>query len=307
MFPNYARFGFFERAFFDAHQSGNKDGKNNMSRKNRATEEQNPTPEQSTQDLPKDSFQEKGERIVESASRLFEGKAKQVRNAVIAIVAVAVIGGVAYVWMNRSDEAGQAALGKAIGISQATIVEIPAPDSTELTFKTEAERDKAALKAFDDVVAKHGGEAAEKARFMAATIRLKTDRKAALDALKVLSDANSETGELARFALAQALVGDGKFDEAIGIYNRIVSSSRGVIPMDKINFEIASTLEKQGKKDEALTKFFAIAKKGQDAKDKDGNPAPLTTSATKAKERVEKLSPEKAKELNQVTTLPVAK
>ncbi len=61
---------------------------------------------------------------------------------------------------------------------------------------------------------------------------MKTDRKAALDALKVLSDANSETGELARFALAQALVGDGKFDEAIGIYNRIVSSSRGVIPMD---------------------------------------------------------------------------
>lgn len=277
-----------------------------MSRKNRTAEEQNPA-NQPVGDAPKDAFQAKGEKVVEGASKFFEGKSKQIRNVIIAVVVLAVLGGVAYVWMNRSEGEGQAALGKAVEISQASIVEIPAPDSTEVTFKTEAERDKAALKAFDDVAAKHGGEVAEKAKFFAATIRLKSDRRAAIDVLRGLADASTETGELARFALAQALVQDGKADEAVALYKKIESSSQGVIPADKVKFEMASALEKQGRKDEAVAVYFEIAKKGVDAKDKDGNPAALTTSATKAKERVEKLSPEKAKELNQAPAPSVAK
>ena len=277
-----------------------------MSRKNRSAEEEIPA-NQPPGEAPKDAFQEKGERVVEGASKFFEGKGRQIRNAVIAVVVLVVVGGIAYVWMNRSEGEGQAALGKAVEISQASIVEIPAPDSTEVTFKTEAERDKAALKAFDDVVAKHGGEVAEKAKFFAATIRLKSDRKSALDVLRGLADASTETGELSRFALGQALVQDGKFDEAIAVYKRIESASQGVIPADKIKFEIASALEKQGKKDEAVSVYLGIAKKGLNAKDKDGNPATLSTSATKAKERVEKLSPEKAKELNQAPAPSVAK
>jgi len=268
-----------------------------MSRKNRVSEEQNTAPNQSGGSAPKDAFQEKGEKVVEGASKLFEGKGKQIRNAVVAVVIIAILGGIAFVWMSRSEAGAQAALGKAIEIAEAPIVEVPAPDSTEVTFKTQEERAAAALKAFDDVAAKHGGAIGEKAKYMAATLRLRTDRTTALTVLSEISNSSSITGEMARFALAQAQVEDGKLDDAIGTYNRIVSSSQGVIPVDKIQFEIASILEKQGKKDEAVAKYFEIAKKGLEAKDKDGNPAPMTTSATKAKQRVEKLSPEKATEL----------
>jgi hypothetical protein len=270
-----------------------------MSRKNRVSEEQNPSADQTGAGAPKDAFQEKGERVVEGASKLFEGRGKQIRNALVGLLVLAILGGIAYVWMSRSDARAQAALGKAIEISEAPIVEIPAPDSTELTFKTQNERAAAALKAFDDVAEKDGGEIGEQARYMAATLRLRTERADAITALTEISNSSSITGELASFALAQALVEDGKLDDAIGTYNRIVSSSRGVVPADKLQFEIASILEKQGKKDEAVAKYFEIAKKGLEAKDKDGNPAPMTTSATKAKQRVEKLSPEKAKELVQ--------
>jgi len=279
-----------------------------MSRKNRVAEETNTTQSQTGGETPKDGFQERGERVVEGASKFFEGKGKQIRNAVIALAVIAIVGGAVYLWMGRGEASAQAALGKAIAITTAPIVEIPASDSTEITFKTEKDRDAAALKAFDQVASEHGGDVAEKAKFLAATIRLKTDRKAALDMLKGLADASSETGELARFALGQALTDDGKFDEAIATYKRILSASEGVIPTDKVQFEVASVLEKQGKVGEAVTKYVEIAKKGVDAKDKEGNPAPMSASATKAKQRVEKLDPEKGKALVPAPiTAPVAK
>ena len=279
-----------------------------MSRKNRSAEETNPTQNQTGAEMPKDSFQEQGERVVETASKLFEGKGKQIRNAVIAIAVIALVGGAVYLWMGRAEASAQAALGKALAITESQIVEIPASDSTEVTFKTGQERDAAALKAFDQVAKEHGGDVGEKAKFLAATIRLKSDRKAALDTLKGLSDASTETGELAKFAMAQALTDDGKFDDAIAMYNKILSASQSVVPSDKVQFEIASILEKQGKSSEAVNKYIEIAKKGLEAKDKDGNPAQPSASATKAKQRVEKLDPEKAKTLVPAPIVaPVAK
>lgn len=270
-----------------------------MSRKNRVAENQPTAPSQQGGEAPKDAFQEKGERVVVGATQLFEGKGTQIRNGLIVLVVIGVIIGVAYVWMGRSAAESQTALGKALEVMTAPIIEIPAPDATQLSFKTEAERDAAALKAFDEVASKHGGDVGEKAKYFAATLRLKTDRPAAIAVLTGLADASSATGELARFALAQALAADGKADEALEIYGRILSESQGVVPKEKVEFEIAALFEKQGKKDEAIAKYFDIAKKGLEAKAADGTPAPMTTSATKAKQRVEKLSPDKAKELAQ--------
>ena len=60
---------------------------------------------------------------------------------------------------------------------------------------------------------------------------------------------------------------------------------------------MAKLYEKQGKKDEAVNLYFNIAKAASEAKDPEGKPVPLSTTANAAKDKVTELAPEKAKEI----------
>lgn len=245
-----------------------------------------------------DPFQQRVGGTIEDAGKKLEGQGRNILYGLAAVLVVGIIAWIIYAWSGKSTAAGQAALGKAIEISQSRVTETPPPaGSTEKTFKTEKERAEAAVSEFQSVAEKYSGEIGEKARYFAAVNRIGLDRAAAIAELDQLSKSSDEVGTLAKFALAQTKVSDGKPDEAIALYQQLSAMSDPIVSKDTINFELAKLFEKQGKKDEAVALLFALVKTASELKDTDGKPVTLTPTAQNAKDKLKELDPEKAKEI----------
>ncbi|MBS1796755.1 MAG: hypothetical protein JSS81_23185 [Acidobacteria bacterium] len=271
-----------------------------MARKRRIPEVPLPTNEPKEKVQYKDAFQSTVTKKVEEVGKTFEGKGRTILYAVAAVAVVLVLVGIFFMWSRSSDAKAQAALGKAIETSQAVVSDSPMPaGSTIKTFKTEKERAEASVAEFQAVADKFGGAVGEKAKYFVAVNKLSLDRAAATAELEGLASKSNEVGTLSKFALAQVKAGDGKNDEAIALYQQLAATDNTVIAKDTINFELAKLLEKQGKKDEAVNLYFNIAKTASEAKDLDGKPVPMSTTARDAKAKVEELAPDKAKEIQE--------
>lgn len=250
----------------------------------------------------RDEFQTAVGEKVETIGKKFEGKGKNILYAIAAVAVLAVLIGIFYAWNKRSNSQAQAALGKAIETATAQITDTPPPvGSTAKTFKTEKERAEAAIAEFQAVVDKFGGDIGEKAKYFVAVnkLRLPDQRPNGLQELEALAAGSGEVGKLSKFALAHAKADDGKLDEAAALYQELAAMDDPVLAKDTINFELASVYEKQGKKAEAADVYFTIAKAASEAKDPDGENVPLSSTARKAKEKLEELNPEKAKEITE--------
>lgn len=266
-----------------------------------------PAPVSETKDMPryKDSFQQNVGKRVEDAGRKFEGHEKNILYGIAALVVLAIIVGIFYSWSGRSNAAAQSALGKAIETSQANLTDSPPPaGSTVKTYKTGRERAEAAIGEFQAVADKFGGEVGEKAKYFIAVNRLIVDRPAAIQELEAISESSDEVGKLAKFAVAQTRADDGKLDEATAIYQELAALADPIVAKDTINFELAKIYEKQGKKQEAVDLYFSIAKTASEVKDLDGQPVTLSPNAQSAKEKVQELDPERAKEIPEPASNP---
>lgn len=245
-----------------------------------------------------DSFQHDFGKKVEDVGKKFEGHGKNILYGLAA--ALVVLGIIVWIslWNSRSNAAARAALGRAIETSQANVSEVPAQaGSSTKTFKTRKERSEAAIAEFQAVADKYRGDVKEKAKYFIAVNRLVIDRPAAILELEAISDSNDEVGKLAKFALAQTRVDDGRPDEAASLYRELAAMNDSLIAKDTINFELAKIYEKQGKKQEAVDLLFGIVKPASEAKDLEGSPVPPTSTARSAKEKLQELDPEKAKEI----------
>lgn len=220
--------------------------------------------------------------------------------AIAAAGVLLVLVGIFYLWNRSSEAKAQAALGKAIETSQAVVTDSPLPaGSTIKTFKTEKERAEASIAEFQSVADRFGGDVGQKAKYFIAANKLSIDRPAAIAELENLSKTNDEVGKLSKFALAEAQATDGKTDEAIALYRELAAMENSVLAKETLNFKIAQLLEKQGKKDEAVEMYFQIAKAASEAKDLDGKPATPSSTAREAKEKLQELAPERAKEIQE--------
>jgi tetratricopeptide (TPR) repeat protein len=246
----------------------------------------------------RDPFQERIGGKVEEIGSKFQGQGRTIMYAIGAVVVAAAVIGIIFWVNNRSNAAAQAALGRAIETSQAVVSATPLPaGSTQKSFKTERERAEAAIAEFQAVAEKYGGSVGEKAKYFAAVNRLTIDRPAGIEELRTLSNSDSPVGKLSKFALAQALSDDGKYDEAVPLYQALAAEKDPIIAKDTINFDLAKIYEKQGNKQQAADIYFEIAKSASEARDQDGKPIPMTDTARDAKAKLEELDPERAKQI----------
>ena len=269
-----------------------------MARKRRVPEVTLPVNETKERVQYQDAFQSTLTKRVEEAEKTFEGKGKTALYALLGVVALLALIGIYMLWNRSSEAKAQAALGKAIETSQSQVTDSPMPaGSTIKTFKTEKERAEASVAEFQAVADKFGGSVGEKAKYFVAVNKVALDRAAATTELDGLAKSSDDVGKLSKFALAQIKAGDGKADEAIAIYQELAATDNSVIAKDTINFELAKLLEKQGKKDDAVNLYYSIAKTASEAKDADGKPVQMTSTARDAKTKLEQLAPDKAKEI----------
>lgn len=249
-----------------------------------------------------DPFQQQVVPKIEEVGKKLEGKGKTILYAVVAVIILTIV--VMFI-MSRSrttSGAAQAALGKAIETSQARVSDIPAAaGTTDKVFKTEKERSEAAIAEFQAVIDKFGGSVGEKAKYFIAVNRLNIDRAAGIAELEAIANTTSDTGKLAKFALAQTRADDNKLDEAVAIYQELIALSDPLIAKETLNFNLAKIYEKQGKKQEAADLYFNIAKAASEAKDLDGKPVRLSDTATESKEKLKAIDPERAKQIPEPT------
>ena len=271
-----------------------------MARKKRQIPEQFKAPvrEDKNKVVYQDEFQTGVGKRVEEYSNQFAGQSKNILYALAAVAVLAVLIGIFYAYNRRSNNAARTALGKAIETSQTRVSDLPIPaGSTEKVFKTEKERAEAAINEFQAVADKYGNPVQEKAKYFIAVNRLTIDRPTAVQELESLSKNSGEVGTLSKFALAQAKTDDGKLDEAAALYSELSNVSDPILAKDTINFELAKIYEKQGKTTEAADLYYNIAKPASEAKDLDDKPIPMSQTALEAKQKLEALNPERAKEI----------
>lgn len=239
---------------------------------------------------------------IEEAGKVFEGKGRQMLYGVAALAVLAILIALWFNYSKRSEAAAQTALGKAIETSQAQINEAgPLAGSNQKSYKSEKERAEAAIAEFESVAATYGGAIAEKAKYFIAVNRLYVDRAAAIAELEAISQSKSPAGTLAKFALAQTRIADGRFDDAVTLLRELAASDDPIIAKETIQFELAKVLEKQGKAEEAADIYFDIAKAASELKDAEGKPKLFSDSATESKKRLEEIAPERAKEIVEPT------
>lgn len=272
-----------------------------MARKKRQVSQPVPTPA-AADDKKKvayqDEFQRNVNKKIENVGKKFEGKGKNILYGLAAVAVLALLIGIFYIYNRRSNAQAQTALGKAIETASAQVTESPLPAGMPgKTFKTEKERAEASIAEFQAVADKFGGDVGDKAKYFVAVNKLKIDRAAAVAELETLASKSGEVGKLSKFALAQAKTGDGDLDRAAALYDELAKMDDAVLAKETINFELAKIYEKQGKKNEAADLYFNIAKAASEAKDLDGKAVPPSQTASEAKERLEELNPEKAKEI----------
>ncbi len=245
-----------------------------------------------------DPLQHNVNKKLEEAGKVFEGKGRTILYGIAALAVIVLLIFIVTTWSRRSNGAAQAALGKAIETSQSRVSDQPAPaGSTDKVYKTEKERADASIAEFQTVIDKFGGAAGEKAKYFIAVNRLMSDRTAGIAELEAIANTGTDVGKLAKFALAQTRFDDGKYDEAVTIFQELAALPDPIVAKDSINFQLAKTYEKQSKTKEAADLYYTIAKTAADAKDADGKPVTMGQTANDAKEKLTTLDPERAKEI----------
>jgi TolA-binding protein len=167
-----------------------------------------------------------------------------------AVVAIAVIAFGIYFYRASREDNAQQALAAAIEVNDASIGETKPEGSTGPHFKTEAERNTAAEKAFNDVRAKFSGsDAADVAGLYLARMAVaKGDVKTARTLLQEFvsdHDDNILVGT-ARFSLYQLRIENGEAAQVAQELEAEVAKTEPVLPGDSLLVLLAQAYEVQG-------------------------------------------------------------
>ena len=242
-------------------------------------------------ELQHDKFRDAAGRIFDRVGDRLEGRGKALLYGLAGLVLLAVLVGVYVKWSNRKSDEARRALGKAIAIATAPVpTASPIPGAPAPAYSSEEERSQKAIEVFQQVANKYGDPYRTEARYFIATILLSSDRNKGMSELTEVSKSSVvEPAALAKFALAQALEADGKYDEAAKLYSELAAQNSEVVTRDSANLRLAAVYEKQGKKKEAADLLFNIVEASRKAKDSDGMPLPPSTAARDASEKLQKL------------------
>jgi predicted negative regulator of RcsB-dependent stress response len=255
-------------------------------------------PQQQQKVTYRDPFQQNVGDKVEQFGAGLRGQGKTIMYGGIAVVVIVILAFIGYSYFKRQGAAGQAALGKAIETTQAQVSASPMPGYTGRTFATEKEKSDAVIADFQTVADKYGSPFSDRAKLFIASEQLKTDRAAGMAGLEdAAKSGDKETAALAKFALAGARESDGKLDEAAALYQDILKQSYVLPSKDTVNFALAGIYEKQNKTADAADIYFNIVKAAREAKGSDGKPLQMSGTAREASTKLEKIAPDKAKEL----------
>jgi len=248
--------------------------------------------------LQHDRFRDTTMSLFDRLGDRLEGRGRSILYAIGGVILVAVIAGVWITWSRRKADEARRALGRAITIATAPLASTPGADPTGLTFNSEQERSRRAIEEFEKVAAKYGDPYRSEARLFIASNRLSVEREKAISELAELSkSSNRDVATLAKFALAQAREGDGKFDEAAQLYKELAGENSVIVTPETAKLRLALVFHKQGNRKEAADILFEIVDAARKAKDADGDVLPQSEAAREASRELQKIDPDRYSQL----------
>lgn len=159
---------------------------------------------------------------------------------IVAIIAVSVI-------RHGDASAARAAFGQAMNVYSEPVAEPgqPAPKG-EQQFATTADRAKAANQRFMVVARQYAGtQAGRNARYFAGVtaIEMGDTHAAEADLLKVAHSGDKDLASLANLALAGLYRRAGKTEQAVSLYQRLISHPSATVPASAAQLQLASLYE----------------------------------------------------------------
>jgi predicted negative regulator of RcsB-dependent stress response len=233
-------------------------------------------------------------------SHRFEGRGRTLLYAAAGVVALVALLFVFNWWRGRQAEAASAALGKAIEIAETPVATgtPQQPGDTGPSYASEKERAQKAVEAFQKVQHDYGSPYSDLARYFAAANLLTLDRPKGLSELEALTkNGDADIAARAKFALAQARESDAQYDQAVALYQELLSDKNRSVSENTLKLRLAAVYEKQGKRDEAVNILFQMVEAGRKAQGKDGKPVPMSSVVRAASDKLQELSPERFAQL----------
>lgn len=210
-----------------------------------------------------------------AAREVLEARKKQVTLGLVAVVAIAAVGGGVMAWRGQTESRAQQLLGDAMVALNARVVpatttaeqpgEVPAAATMGAvgTFATESAKLTAALPKLKTAAdAYPDTEAGVTARYhYGSSLAALGRHQEALQAFdEVISRAGNESlyGQMARFGKADTQMRAGQVDAAIATWKELALSTNEELPKDAILMELARAYAAKGNQEEARKTFTQI-------------------------------------------------
>jgi len=189
---------------------------------------------------------------------------------VIGLVVVVLLVGVAgFVWWRQAQAAkANAMLANALAVYEAPVVPIPepapgspAPVQQPGTYPTEEAKLDAALPLLLEAADRYpDSDAGIAARYTAASILARLGRFLEAEQLyrEVVDKDSGIYARTARLGLADVLLAQGKYDDAINIYTEMSRDANSQIPVDSVLMQLGRAYTRAGRTEEAAGAFNRV-------------------------------------------------
>lgn len=211
--------------------------------------------------LKQNEFAEMATRMVASATA---NSQRLIVIGAIVVLVLGVIGGISYMRSRTANQAGQL-LAVAMSIRDAAIVPAPTiPEAQQAanTYPSTTARDEAALAAFEEVISQYPDTSAGlTARYQAAGLVLASGQAADAEARfrQIAETAGDDLyGPLARLGVAESLVAQERFDDAVAILTELSADRDASLPVDAVLMQLGRVQVRAGHPDDARAAFRRV-------------------------------------------------
>jgi TolA-binding protein len=208
-------------------------------------------------------------RTVEHARDVVAQRRRDIITVTVAVVVLLILVG-GYTWWRSSRNArANGLLADALATYSAPVVPptppspgSPPPVPQPGTFQTEQARAEAALPKFQEAAnAYPSTDAGIAARYHVASLLASLGRHGEAEQRyrEVVDQADDSIyARTAQLGLAEVLVSQQKYDDAIAIYTELSRDTNGQIPVDSVLMELGRAYARAGRKDEAIATFNRV-------------------------------------------------
>lgn len=214
------------------------------------------------------------------------------------IIAIGIIAGLAVLYVAGSGffswRASKAAdeFGKAFEKYNAPVQDTPTVGQAGKFYTDEQTKWQETAEAFENLAREYSGYYGEIGLYYAGVARLRLDRERGLQMLQQVADKNDgETSDLARLAMAENYLAVGDYDNAIPLYEKLLTSP--AVAKETAQMGLASSYEKKGETERAVGLYIEVAKIDRSS-----------PTGSLAEKRLSALAPDRLKELPLPSTVP---